>query len=186
MYGFTSLYSAASNVSIAAGFCFPGRHRLKQSCIFPVVLVYSLMTTVPPTHVIICNLILYYRLGVYDLRTHGLNTNVIVIFFNTFYYIFRENEINSLLNNFDNITENIINGKLIQNDYVNYVLNISKRFHSFTKYSFLVIAIPIFCNAVYFFGVHFLFSQDILFIHVPYNATSEHLFLLTSFLHMTS
>ena len=183
---FTSLYSIVSKVSTVIGFCFPGASKLQNPWMKSVVQIYSAFSTIPLIFIVICNCIVLYKTDMYDIKFHGMNSLVLVTIFDSFYYLLYMDDYRVLLNNFDDLTKSLLTSSLIQNGDIKLILNKIKRFSSHTKCCFLLVFIQISSNGAYMLGAHFLFSQNNIFLDVPYTVDSQQIFLVTAVLQVVA
>ena len=185
MYSFRALYSVINNLSIFAGFCFPGVPNHHINCVQTLfVYIYTTVSVIPIVYMAVCNIVIIYSVDMFDIKFYGLITTLAVPIFDTYYYLFRKHEFLYLLQNFDNITRSMIKSDLIRSKDITLLLKKSKIFNRCLRYCLLWILLELFSLGIYFLGSHFLYSQNLLFHDVPYTVTSETAFLLTTFLHI--
>lgn len=184
MYSFGSLYSAVVSASFVAGFCFPGTVKRRQNWGKSIVKVYTVFSTAPLLYVVVCNLIVLYNFGLFDIKLHGINTIVFVTVPDTYYYMYRRQDFDSLLENFDAVANNILRSKLIRNSDVSLILNEAKRFNSVAKRLMVLVVFQNASAPVYLMSVHFLYSQNLVFLNVPYSLSSLPLLFVTWISHV--
>lgn len=182
-YKFTSMYNVLSKVSLAVGSCFPGMS-LVPSKLYPLSVLNCVVSTVPQFFGIICNSMFFYKLGPYDVKRHGLTAVSLVILFDTFYYLFRKEEFQCLLRNFDDISENVINSSFMSYNRKKCILSRARKFNSYIKYFTIVSPVQTLLPTIVSLVLHYVYEQDFLFIEVPYSIKSEYVFPITAIILM--
>lgn len=179
MYSFRSAYRVVTIVSIVAGLSFPGIGKQRKTWKHTLYNIYIVLTIITLLYLWICNLYLLKNGGMFNIKVHGISMVSIVTIFDTCYYLCRQQEFNSLLENFDSITDSVLNSNLIRSKDVERILQRGKTFNSCAKYFYLYILFQVICVHAYILVAHFLYSENFLYIYVPYSVDSEYLFLVT-------
>lgn len=182
MYKFTSLYTAISKVNMAVGFCFLGMDQSSEKFCTPVLMVYCVASTIPSIYTVVCNMVVYYTIGPYDIQRHGLTTIAIVTAFDTFHYLFHREEFTRLLRDFDDITENLVDLKFVVDRDMKRLLNRGRKFNTCMKYFVMCMPLQVVCAAFFSYFMHYVHGQNFLFLEVPYSVESELMFQVTTVL----
>lgn len=186
MYTFRSLYSVISKLSLVVGFCFPGTTQLHKK-LHPFLILYSITSTIPIVYVMVCNLLYNYTSGMYDMKRYAFTTESIVPIFDTFYYLICREEYNFFLDNFDKVTETIMNFNVVGKSRVNYILNRGPKFNSYMKYYVVMVLFhTTISTGVSSYVSRYIFDGKFLFIEIPYSVESEFLFHITAILQTAS
>lgn len=170
-----------TKVCLAVGFFFPGAPQLDTK-LHPILVTYCILSTLPLFHIMACILVSYYTSGLHDIKLHGLTAVAIVTICDTFYYLFRREEFNSLLKNFDKVTVEVISSNFVRHSDVKHLLNTTRKFNSYMKYYVGVVLFQTTCPTVVTYVLRYVFSRNFAFFEVPYSVQSEYVFHITHLL----
>lgn len=182
MYSFWSLYSAVKTIGLIAGYSFSSLPKWFQCCKYPVFDVYKIFTMSPLVYLYIYNLVLLKTVDVLDMRTHGMNVVVTVTMFDTIYYLTYRKEFISIIKNTDAITAKLLKSRLIRDMDIDYILRKTKAFNSFAKYYYKFGTLYVVSLYTYYLIMHYVSSQKVLNLRLPYGIVSEPLYLFNLFM----